>query len=258
MAANLKLMKNLVLLLLCGFLVSCVSWPSEKREKAQMQAQVGMSLLESGNYPEALSALLHAYELDPEDANILNNLGLAYFYRGRPDKAKVHLTSAVKLDPKRTEARNNLGRILLELGEYQEAELQLKKAAEDLTYSRPDRPYLNLGLLYFKTNRYQEAKRVLEKASYHEKNNCTITTLLGRSQFELKDFISAASILDRAIGYCTFQTADEPQYWAGISYLRSGDLDKARKRLSEIIKLYPESPYRIQSQKLLMEERLLR
>jgi type IV pilus biogenesis/stability protein PilW len=248
-------MKKVGMSLVYLALISCASWPNAKKEKAQMQAQVGMSLLESGNYPEALSALLLAHEMDPKDASILNNLGLAYFYRGRADKAKLYLQKSISQDEKLTDARNNLGRILIELGEYKKAEEHLKLATEDLTYPRPDRPYLNLGMLYFKMARYHDAKRSLEKSLRYQKNNCTATTLLGRSYYELKDYLSSASVLDRAIGYCTFQASDEAQYWSGMSYARLGDFNKAKRRFSELVKLYPESPYRIQAQKQLAEER---
>jgi len=248
-------MKKFAIGLLCLTIMSCASWPDAKSEKAQMHAQVGMSLLESGNYPEALSSLHQAHDLDSDDPTIMNNLGLAYFYRGRPDKAKSFLIKALDQNEKLTDARNNLGRILLELGEYRESEIQLKMATQDLTYPRPDRPYLNLGMLYFKTSRFQEAKRSLERSLHYEKNNCTATTLLGRSYFELKDYLSSAAILDRAIGNCSFQSSDEAQYWSGMSYLKLGDLNRARRRFSEIVKLNIESPYRIEAQKQLAHER---
>jgi type IV pilus assembly protein PilF len=251
---------SLFLYLLCFLcLWGCASWSSqEKKEKAQMQAQVGMSLLESGNYPEALSALLHAYELEPEDPTILNNLGLAYFYRGKPEKAKFYLQKALKQNYQFTDAHNNLGRILLELGEYKASEIHLKKAVEDLTYPKPEKPYLNLGLLYFKTNRYQEAKKASEKSVYYDKRSCASNTLLGRSYYQIQEYFLSASILDKAIGYCPFQSADEAQFWSGMSYLKLGDIDKTKSRFNEIVKLYPESPYRTQAQKELSQERLNR
>lgn len=235
---------------------SCVSWPSAHTEQAQVQGQVGASLLESGNYPEALSALLKAEELNPKDAHVQNNLGLAYFYRGRPDKAKSHLENAIKIDPKFTDARNNLGRILIEMGEFNSAEAELKEAVADLTYTRPEKPQFNLGILYFKTKRYQEARGVLEKSLQYDRSSCPAQTLLGRTYYELNQNVMAAATLDRAIGLCPYQASDEPQYWAGMTYLRSGDTSRARLRFEEIIRLYPESQYRALATSALKDERL--
>jgi type IV pilus assembly protein PilF len=235
--------------------MSCASWQGASKEKAQMHGQVGASLLESGHYPEALSALLQAAELNSKDPQIQNNLGLAFFYRGRPDKAKTHLERAVDLDSKFTDARNNLGRILIEIKEFKKAEVELKLAVEDLTYPHPQRPYMNLGLLYFKTKNFKEAKVALEKSIYYERSNCYAQTLMGRTLFELKLHDQAAATLDRAIGYCPYQQADEAQYWAGLSYLNAGDLSRSRARFDEIMRLYPESNYRELTQKILNQER---
>ncbi len=100
---------------------SCASWGPRDPEQAELHLRVGSSLLESGSYPQALSELLKAEELDPENAMIQNNLGLVYFARERLELSEKHIRRAIALDPKFTDAKNNLGRVLIESKKYEEA-----------------------------------------------------------------------------------------------------------------------------------------
>ncbi len=247
-------MKILIILFL--LMSSCAQWPNPQKEQAELQGQVGAALLESGNYPKALSSLVTAEKMDPHNPIIQNNLGLAYYYRGRTDLAKIHLQKAVTLDSKYTEAKSNLGRILIDLKEYDQAEKLLNQAKVDLTYEKPEQPLLNLGILHLKKHNWDAAKKSLSQAIEYDPDNCMGNTYLGRALFENKEFSSAAMILDRAIGYCPVQNSDEAQYWSAKAYFESKDYDRSRMRFEELVKLYPRSTYQLEAKKALTDKRL--
>jgi Tfp pilus assembly protein PilF len=226
------------------FLVNCASLFSQsKKEEAELRMRVGASHLSSGNYPMALSELLKAEELDSENPEIHNNLALVYFVRERFDLAEQQIKLALQIDPKYTDAKNNLARIKIELGNYPEAIKFSQEVIDDLTFSHPEKGWINLGIAQFKLNKFSEAKSSFLKAVQIEKDNCVANSYYGRSLFELKDYDQSTVSLDKAVGYCQNYLFDEPHYYSAMSYLQVGDKSRARARFEEIVKLYPNGKY---------------
>ncbi len=208
-----------------------------------LHLQTGTSLLSDGNFPQALSELLIAENLDPENATIQNNLGLVYFFRERTDLAETHLRKALKLLPEYTDARNNLARVLIERGKYNEAIQEAQIANNDLTYPNPEKPLINLGVAQFKLAHFEVAKRNFQKAVEIQRDNCLAQSYYGRTLYELRDYRRAAEALDRAVGFCQRSQFDEPHYYSALSYFELGQNEKAQARFEELLKLYPQGKY---------------
>src|SRR5512140_1557976 len=113
-------MAKLLLLVLTVAVLSCSS-ADIRKEQAQLHLRIGTSHLIKGHYPQAMSELLDAERLDPENDVIQNNLGLAFFVRHEYDTAQQHINHAIKLNPQYSDARNNLGRVYIELARYDDA-----------------------------------------------------------------------------------------------------------------------------------------
>src|SRR5579871_2092090 len=145
--------------LFLGVLAGCGSLTSSKDSaNAQLQLELGTSQLESGAYPQALASLLKAESMDPDNPIIQNNLGLAYFVRERYKEAETHIRKAISLKSDYSDAHNNLGRVLIEMGRYKEAVAELQKVVSDLTYGTPEKPLINLGIVYFRVKNFETAK----------------------------------------------------------------------------------------------------
>lgn len=220
-------------------------------EAALLHLKIGSSHLVNGNYPQALSELLTAHELDPENPEINNNLALAYFVRERFDLAENYLRRALSLNPKYSDARNNLGRVLIERMRYQEAIYELNKVIQDLTYMFPEKPLTNKGIALFKQKKYKESQEPLLKALSLKRDNCLAQSYFGRSLFEMKLYERASIALDNAIGFCQDEHFDEPHYYSALAYYQTGDVDKSVARFEEILRLYPDGKYRSSAQKML-------
>ncbi|PIS10732.1 MAG: hypothetical protein COT73_07710 [Bdellovibrio sp. CG10_big_fil_rev_8_21_14_0_10_47_8] len=219
---------------------------------ADLHLQIGTSQLNSGNYPQALQELLTAEDLDGDNPVIQNNLGLAYFVRNRYDLSEKHIRKALDQKSDYTDARNNLARLLIEKGQLDEAIKEAKSAAEDLTYTSPEKPMINLGLAYFKQGKFAEAKTHFLKAIDYQRDNCLANSYYGRSLYELKDKARAAAALDRAVGFCQRTQFDEPHYYSALTYYAMGQKDKAVARFEELIKLYPNGAY-VDKSKIMLE-----
>jgi Flp pilus assembly protein TadD len=62
---------------------------------------------ERGRYEDALAAYDRALALDPEDADVWNNRGVALHELGRTGQARAAYDRAIALDPGATEAAEN-------------------------------------------------------------------------------------------------------------------------------------------------------
>jgi len=222
---------------------ACSSISAESEETAKLHLRMGTSHLNNENYPQALTELLTAQELDPANPVIQNNLGLAYFFRERYDLAENHIRRALKLVPKYSDARNNLSRVLIERGRYDEAITEAQTVIQDLTYASPEKPLINLGMAQFKLLQFETARKTFQKALDFQRDNCLAHSYYGRSLFELKDYTRASEALDRAAGFCQRAQYDEPQYYGALSYYQMGQKPKAEARFESLLKLYPNGRY---------------
>jgi len=241
----------LSLFLILFSFIGCTSWVARNKNEALLHLQIGTGALQGGQYPQALSELLTAEQLDGDNPLIQNNLGLAYYFRERPDLAETHLRRALALKPDYTDARNNLSRVLMDRGQYKEAYEQARLASEDLTYPSPEKPLLNMGLALFKIGNYKDAKARFLKSLGYQHDNCLSNNYYGRSLYELKDFTHAAEALDRAVSFCQKNLFDEPHYYSALTYFQLGQKAKAEVRFEELLKLYPNGQYRDKAKEML-------
>lgn len=231
--------------------LGCATLTREDEERSRLLLRMGVSQMEAGDYPNALRTMLEAEKLNPGDAVIQNNLGLAYFYRDRLDMSEKHLRLALKARPDYTEAVNNLGRILSERGKNAEAIALLRKAQGDLTYPKPAKISLNLGIAFFRHRQYDEAREQFRKTLEYGRDNCLAQSYLGRTHYELKDYKSAAEVLDRAVGFCKASQFDEPHYYSALAFYQLGQREQAESRLEEVTKIYSQGKYTEQAKTLL-------
>ena len=145
-----------------GFLIGvlclgCQTSP-QQRETALSHMRLGDSLLKEGKPTQALGELLKAKELDPDEPQIHNVLGVVYLEKGMNAQAAEHFRKALSLDPKYIEVRNNLGIAYLRAGKIQEAIKELNLAVENPLYATPQFAYHNLGQAYLALQDYEKAR----------------------------------------------------------------------------------------------------
>ncbi|TNG01857.1 MAG: tetratricopeptide repeat protein [Gammaproteobacteria bacterium] len=99
-------------------------------ENHQLLAALGDAYFEAQRYQEAISVYEKAIKIDSNDADTLNDLGLAYYYTGNSDTALTTLAKATSGVPDYKNAWLSTGFILTSLGRYDEAVTPLKKARE--------------------------------------------------------------------------------------------------------------------------------
>ena len=83
----------------------------EAPNNADIMNALGMAEAAQGLYGNAVAALRRAVALAPQRAPLLNNLGYALLLDGRTDEAKDVLREALVLNPEHRLARSNLSRV---------------------------------------------------------------------------------------------------------------------------------------------------
>lgn len=234
-------------ILLCG----CATTSGRDQERANLLLRMGTSQIEAGDYPKAIRSLMEAEKLDPDNPSVQNNLGMVYFLRDRLDLAEKHVEKAIKAKPDFSDARNNLGRIYIEQGRPEKAIPVLQAVMKDLTYERPSKATLNLGLAYFKMKRFKEAQTFFNKTLSFGRDNCLAQNYLGRSFYETQEYQRASETLDLAVSFCKNMQFDEPHYYSALSYYQLGEKKKAESRLEEVTKMYSQGKYQAQARDLL-------
>jgi tetratricopeptide (TPR) repeat protein len=236
-------MRKWIIALCALSMMGCASWKQDK-DKSLLYLRMGNAFIEEGNYPNALTALLKAQELDPSNALVQNSLGQVYFLRERYELAEKQFRKAVALDKSYTDARNNLARTYIEEGKYADADRELNIVLNDLTYAGVDKAFNNLGLSKFNQKQYAAAQDAFLKVLKVRSDDCIANTYYGRAFFEQKMYDQAAESLDRAIGFCQKNLYDEPHFYSALAYYRLGDKSKATARFEELLRYYPEGKYR--------------
>jgi tetratricopeptide (TPR) repeat protein len=207
------------------------------------------SQFNGGRVSEALSTLREAIERFPDDATLHHRYGLYCLRAARYEEAIPAFERALELDPFFTDSRNNLGVVFLEIGDYARAESELRKVLEDPAYPTPQKPYLNLGLLYAEQGRDAEAIEQVRKA-------VGIDPKFFKAHFHLASFLEkVGNLLEAASEYEVAEPAfrNDGEYWyrRGFTYYRLGQMDKARESLSRVISIAPGSESAARANELL-------
>jgi len=96
----------------------------------QALAVLGDKYFEESKFNQAIEIYKKVLELDPQDIDTYNDLGLAYQYVNRTDLAIDTLTKGVKAVPSYQRIWLSLGFVYMSAGNNAEAKAALKKAVE--------------------------------------------------------------------------------------------------------------------------------
>ena len=138
---------------------SCATTPKEDTlQKAKAHYQLGVSYLNDNNIQPAFVEFQKALELNPDDKETLNAIGVIYLLK-LEDYARAieFLQKALRVDKNYSEAWNNLGVAYERMGRYNEAIEAYKTALQNTFYRNPEKAFNNLGRVYYRIKRYDDA-----------------------------------------------------------------------------------------------------
>jgi Tfp pilus assembly protein PilF len=236
-------------------------------EASQKRYLLGADYFNKGMVEPELEELLKAVELDPNNPDAHNLLGLVWLRKGAEaeelstrnqclkgealalekqeadgqfKKAEEQLTKAIALKQDFSEARNNLAVVMIHFGRYDEAVQLEEKALANIVYREPYAAQGNLGQAYLEKHDFVRAAKALRQALFEQPKFCVGRYRLAKVYYEQQEWDHAAEEIEQVTNdkACPIQ---EAYHLAGMVALRRDDRDKARAMFSRCVDLAPKS-----------------
>lgn len=198
------LVKFLIVLLPVLALSACVTTETGRftkkasPEKAvENYTQLGLGYLNKGRPDWARDRLKKALDIDPDNPQVNDAMGLVWQAEGELDLAEEFFLKAIKEDAAFVLAEHHLGHLYLKMGRHKEAHEPLKKAAGDRYYNNRVAAYNDLALNFYRLKNPNAAieayTQSVRLAPYNVDALVNISTLL----FEAQRYDDSLKYFDR-------------------------------------------------------------
>ena len=166
-------------------------------QNSNVNNNLGVLLISKSRFEEAEKFYLKVIELKPGYVNAYNNLGVALNELGRPEESEKILKKAIEINPNYAEAYSNLGNTLSKLKKFNEVEINYRKAIE----LKPDYRDANNNLCAFltKLDKLDEAEKIIKDTIKLNPNHPTSHHNLGTILQLLNKFEEAETSYRKAI-----------------------------------------------------------
>jgi tetratricopeptide (TPR) repeat protein len=182
---------------------------------AEAYYRLGRVQIAQGNYLKAAETLETAATSRPQSADVLVDLGVAFFYLEQYQKAIVLLGKALSLEPNNARAHSLLGKTYFQVGEFQKADDELKTTLR-LTPKDYEVTY-TLGLALLKRQQLAAAKQLYNEMVAQLGNRPQLRVLIGRAYRETGFLAEAIDEFKQAIALDP--RLERVHYYLGITYL---------------------------------------
>ncbi len=224
-------------------LAACASKNDKMTKKAALYFAAGTQSLVERQYTEALQNLTKANELAPNSPEILNNLGMAYYFKGETNLAVKTLRRAMQLDEGNSDTKNNLASIYYKQGDVAAAEKLYKEVLRNLTYDKQARTLYNMGILEIETRKnVARAEDYFQKSVKEDDNYCPSYMQLGLIYYKRRQFTKALkNFKDASLGACYDSPA--AHYHQALALIGLKRFTDARMKLDEIDTRFKNTTY---------------
>ncbi len=208
----------------------------ENPRNADIQHELGVTLLDAGDAKRSLKPLATAIKLAPKTAGFHTSLGVAYSRLSDPRKAVFNFSRAADLSPGNATNLINLGVSHQEAGDFDKAGNAFRQA---MAIDASGRASKLLGLLLLRRERYDEAHDALSKAAAVQAGDAEIFNALGYLEIERRNYDDAITHLETAIRVNPYH---EPALVnLGNAHKSAGDTDAAIESYRRAISIDPKS-----------------
>ncbi|MBR6127560.1 tetratricopeptide repeat protein [bacterium] len=189
---------------------------SEKIDKA-------MSLFKEGKYKEAIDSFHSVLETEPDNADVYNNMAVAYTCVGDTEHAETYFVKAIELDPEMAQAYINLSDLYFKSGDIASAVGTLQRGSYELENNLTIAHLL--ARVYIEDQRWDDAIVELERVLDGEPENYDAYYDLGHVYFELGDYEGAIDNFENVLEY--EQNNELIYYSLAQAYEANNEIDKA-------------------------------
>ncbi len=123
---------------------------------------LGTAVWQQGRSPEAMAYFLRAYQFNRNDFGILNNLGIVLWEQNRPERAIEFYRRALRIKPDSFDTKMNLGVSLSDVGHFDEALVWLQGALRQQPTSAD--AWDNVGMTLARQGHWDQAMKYYDEA----------------------------------------------------------------------------------------------
>jgi type IV pilus assembly protein PilF len=153
-----------LLAVLMFLLVACSSQPRHGESPAEINARLGLSYMQQGNYEVALEKLQRALEQDANLPAAHHYIAALYNSIRNFELADHHYRRAIRLSPNDPALLNNFGVFLCEQERFREAEERFVRAAGIPGYQRPEEAWQNAAFCMLRVPDSRKAEDYFRQA----------------------------------------------------------------------------------------------
>lgn len=216
--------RSLTAVALLLMLAACSSAPKKfethRDSSADINAKLGLSYMQQGDYDVALEKLKRALEQDPNSVAAHHYSAELYKALNNHELAEQHYKKALRLDANDPAIQNNYGVFLCDRKRYEEAEKHFLLATRISSYRRPDEAYENAGLCALRIPDVKRAEGFFRQA-------LEINPLLPNALYQMallnynaQQYLPARAFLQR---YGAFASATPQTLWLAYRVERALD-----------------------------------
>lgn len=229
-----------VALVITILLVSCATISTEERlQKASAHYQLGISYMNDNNIQPAFVEFQKAIELNPEDKDSLNAIGLIYLLKLEDyPKAVEYFDRALKIDRSFSEALNNLGYAYEKMERFEDAIRAYKSAISNPLYKSVEKAFNNLGRVYYRLRRYNEAIEAYKESLRRFSSFHLPYYGLALCYNAIGRYGDAATSLKKAIEFDPFYNGDRDKALKDMKEKRLLAKGYEEKDLSDLIEIF--------------------
>jgi len=191
---------------------------ADDAERAAALRVQGRQALDAGDATAAVAAYRDALHFTPRDADLWNDLGLAWNAAAQPDSAQASFETSIRIAPKKAEAHMNLAVLLMHRGVTGRARSEFEQAVE--ATPRDPLPYWNYAAALIDVGKPEQARQELQRALAIDPDCGPAHAEMGRVEILAGHNTTAVARFARAESLGVANPAMHANY--GLALLRAG------------------------------------
>jgi Tfp pilus assembly protein PilF len=199
---------------------------------------MGMAFLGEGKTQLAYVEFQKALQKDPNNKDVVYNLGLTCFQLEDYENSKKYFLKAVSLAPDFPDGHNNLGVTYMQLGQWQLAADSFRRALANPLYRTPELAFYSLGMALYRMGLYDKAIDSFKDSVRRDRAFALPFYGMALTYNKMERYGEAAAVMEKAIQTDTDYKGNKEKKAADLKerlYAAKGEEEKDLRDFIEIM-----------------------